>query len=272
MCRTLFKIGPIGIHTYGLMLALAFFAGLWYIYKRSKAEKLPFDQMLNVGYILIFGGIVGARLSYVLLHLSDFADDPLSAINPFRSGQFGIAGLNLYGGVVLALVVIWIYLRIKKLPLLAVFDFLAPTVGLGIGLGRIGCFLNGCCFGTPTNMPWGVTFPEGSIPDAVFPHQAIHPAQLYSSLYGFLLFIGLHYLLKRKKFDGQVMAVYLMIEAFFRYLIEYVRYYESEMHLQFLGMYPTWNQITSLLLFALGVIIYISVPRRLYRRSEANAG
>ena len=65
---------------------------------------------------------------------------------------------------------------------------LAPTVGLGIGLGRIGCFLNGCCFGTPTDLPWGVTFPEGSIPDYIFHNQAIHPAQLYSSLYGFALF------------------------------------------------------------------------------------
>ena len=146
---------------------------------------------------------------------------------------------------------------------------LAPTVGLGIGLGRIGCFLNGCCFGTPTDLPWGITFPSGSIPDYVFPHQSIHPAQLYSSLYGFLLFFVLHHILKRKRFDGQVIAVYLMFEAVFRYLIEYVRYYETEMHLSFLGMDPTWNQIASILLFVLGLIFYRIAPRQLYRGSKA---
>jgi phosphatidylglycerol:prolipoprotein diacylglycerol transferase len=272
MLRTLFKIGPIGIHTYGLMLAIAFFAGLWYLKRRSPAERLPFDKILNVAYILIFCGVIGARLGYVVLHLSDFAEDPWSAINPFHGGNFGIAGLNLYGGVLLALVVVWIYLWLKKLPWLAVFDMLAPTVGLGIGIGRIGCFLNGCCFGTPTNLPWGITFPKGSIPDSVFPQQAIHPAQLYSSLYGFLLFIGLHYILKRKRFDGQVIAIYLMVEAVFRFSIEYVRYYESAMHFSFLGLEPTWNQVASLLLFAMGLIVYFSVPRTLYRESEAARG
>lgn len=267
MCRTLFKIGPVGIHTYGLMLALAFFAGLWYIKRRSEAEKLPFEQMLNVAYILIFSGVIGARLGYVLLHLSEFADDPLSAINPFQGGRFGIAGLNLYGGVLLALVAVFLYLRLKKLSWPAVLDMLAPTVGLGIGLGRIGCFLNGCCFGTPTDLPWAITYHAGSIPDYVFPGQSIHPAQLYSALYGFLLFFVLHNILKRKRFDGQVIAVYLMFEAVFRYLIEYVRYYETEMHMHFLGMNPTWNQIVSILLFLLGLIIYRFAPRRLYRAS-----
>jgi phosphatidylglycerol:prolipoprotein diacylglycerol transferase len=254
------------------MLAIAFFAGLWYIKKRSTAEKLPFDQMLNIAYILIFCGVIGARLGYVLLHLSEFADNPLSAINPFQAGRFGIAGLNLYGGVILALPAVWLYLRLKKLPLLAVFDILVPTVGLGLGLGRIGCFLNGCCFGTPTGLPWGITFPTGSLPDGIFPHQAIHPAQIYSSAYGFVLFFALHQILKRKRFDGQVMAIYLMVEAFFRYFIEYVRYYESEMHLPFLGMEPTWNQVASVSLFVLGLAIYIWVPRKLYRESEAAQG
>jgi phosphatidylglycerol:prolipoprotein diacylglycerol transferase len=164
---------------------------------------------------------------------------------------------------------VWIFLRIKKLPWLAVFDMLAPTVGLGLGLGRIGCFLNGCCFGTPTDLPWGITFPGGSIPDSVFMNQAIHPAQLYSSAYGFMLFIVLHHILKRKRFDGQVIAIYLMVEALFRYSIEYVRYYESEMHIAFMGMDPTWNQIISILLFALGLIIYLAVPKKMYRESKA---
>jgi phosphatidylglycerol:prolipoprotein diacylglycerol transferase len=269
MFRTLFDLGPIGIHSYGLMLALAFFTGLWYINKRSKAEKLSFDKMLNIAYILIFSGVIGGRLGFVVLHWSDYADNPLAAINPFQGSTFGLSGLNLYGGIMLALVACLIYMNIRKLPRFAIFDLFAPTVGLGIGMGRIGCFLNGCCFGTPTDLPWGITFPEDSIPAYIFPDQAIHPAQLYSSAYGILLFVFLHQVLKRKRFDGQVIAVLLMVEAVFRFVIENVRYYESEMTFSLMGIQPTYNHAASILLFITGLVFYIKLPRRLYRNKPA---
>lgn len=265
MYRTLIKIGPIGIHSYGLMLAISFLIGVWYIYRRCRAEKLQFEPMLNVAYILIFCGMIGARLGYVLMHLGDFISDPLSAINPFHSGEYGISGLNLYGGVILAVIAAFYYLRRKGLPLLAVFDLYAPTLGLGLGIARIGCFLNGCCFGVPTTLPWGITFPPGSIPDMVFGQQPLHPSQLYSSAYGIALFVLLHQVLRRKRFDGQVIALMFMIEAVFRHLIEYTRYYESEMVFSFMGMHPTYNQVISILLFITGMILYLRAPRRLYR-------
>lgn len=267
MYPTIFKIGPIGIHSYGLMLTLSFFAGLWYIYKRSPAEKLSFDRMLTVAYILIFAGMAGARLGFVVLHWEDYIHDPLAIINPFGNEQFGLAGLNLYGGVILAIAGAWWYIRRKKLPLLAVFDLYAPTLGLGLGIARIGCFLKGCCFGTPTNLPWGISFPEGSLAYYVFGSQRLHPTQLYSSAYGILLFIILHLILKRKRFDGQVTGVLFMTEAVFRHLIEYVRYYEVEMKFHFLGMEPTYNQLVSVLLFAAGAILYWRAPRVLYREN-----
>ncbi|MCP4569599.1 MAG: prolipoprotein diacylglyceryl transferase [FCB group bacterium] len=265
MLRTIFEFGPFAINSYGVMLALAFFAAIWYVHRRAQAENLAFDQMLNVAYILIFGGVIGGRLSYVLMHLSDFADDPLSSINPFQGDQFGISGLNLYGGVILAVLGMLIYVRIKKLPLLAVGDLFAPALGLGIGIGRIGCFLNGCCFGTPTDLPWSILYPANSMPYYVYGNQAIHPAQLYTAAYGWLLFFALLWLLKRKKFDGQVMALYFMFEAVFRYLIEYVRYYETEMRFDLLGMEPTYNQIISILFLLTGLIIYWRCPRRMHR-------
>jgi phosphatidylglycerol:prolipoprotein diacylglycerol transferase len=265
MYPELFSIGPLSIRVYGLLLAISFFVGVFYAKIRSSHERISFDRLLSVAYFMIFGGIIGARLSYVALHLSDFSGDPLSAINPFGSDQFGISGLNLYGGIVLGLVASFVYIRLRKLPLLAVFDTFAPPVALGIGITRIGCFFNGCCFGTPTNLPWGVSFPEGSIPYYYFNSAALHPAQLYSSAYGILLFVVLHLVLKRKRFDGQVMGLFFMVEAVFRHLIEYVRYYESEMHLSFLGMNPTWNQLVSISLFLLGMAIYLKAPRKLYR-------
>jgi prolipoprotein diacylglyceryltransferase len=92
MYRTIFEIGPIGIHSYGLMLTIAFFFGLWYISRRGKLDSLAFEPMLNIAYILIFAGLIGGRLSYVLLHLSDFSDNPWSAINPFQGTEYGLQG------------------------------------------------------------------------------------------------------------------------------------------------------------------------------------
>ena len=257
MCPELFHIGPIPIRSFGLMLALSFFVGVYYVKKISAKDKYPFDPLLNVAYILIIGGILGARISYVLLHLEEFAGRWTNSFNPFGSGEFGIAGLNLYGGVILAILGAWTYCYFKKLNILQVFDYFAPTLALGIGITRIGCFLNGCCFGTPTDLPWGISFPEGTLPFAVFGEQHIHPSQIYSSLYGLILFVVLHYINKRKSFFGQPVAVLFMAEAVFRFAIEYVRYYEDAMYFTLGSFTPTYNQVVSVSLFVIGLILYI---------------
>jgi len=258
-------IGPITIHSYGVMLAVAFVAGVWYIKRRSPYEKLSFESLLTVSYFLIVGGVIGARLAFVALHWADFQDNLFLAFNPFQSGQFGISGLNLYGGVIVAIGgAVW-YIYQKRLPMMAVFDIFSPTLGLGIGIARIGCFLNGCCFGNPTDLPWGVTFPAESVSDFFLGITPVHPTQIYSSLYGIILFIVLGYIIKRKTFDGQVLAVLFMLESFFRFIIEPVRFYESEMTFSFLGFDPTYNQLVAVSLFLIGLFIYMKAPRILYR-------
>ncbi|MDZ4723449.1 MAG: prolipoprotein diacylglyceryl transferase [candidate division Zixibacteria bacterium] len=260
----LFYIGSFPIRAFGLMLALTFLFGVWYVQRvAAKTGKSP-DYYLTITYIFIFGGIVGARLGYVVLHWSEFSNNLGAIFNPFHSdpgGGFGIAGLNLYGGVLLAILSAYTYCKIKKQAVLEVFDIFSPTLAMGIGITRIGCFLNGCCFGTPTGLPWGVQFPDHSIPWMIFRDQHLHPAQIYSSAYGFLLFFVLHQLLKRRQFAGQVVAVLFMAEALFRFLIEFVRYYEEEMIFSIGGIEPTWNQVVSLALFLLGLGIYISQRR-----------
>jgi len=257
MIPEIFNIGPIPIRSYGLMLALSFFFGVLYVKYVTKRDNKPFEPYLTMAYIMIFAGVIGARVSYVLFHLSEFQGHWLDTFNPFGGNQFGIAGLNLYGGVILSIVCLYTYCKIKGLNILEVFDYFSPTLALGLGITRIGCFLNGCCFGTPTDLPWGITFPEGSIPYYIFGTEHLHPAQIYSSIYGFLLFLFLHWLIKRKQFIGQVVAVLFMVEATFRYLIEYVRYYEDAMYISFLGFHPTYNHIISLFLFGLGLGIYL---------------
>lgn len=258
MCPELFHVGPLPIRAYGVALAVSFFLGVLYVKWQADRHNRPFEPFLTLAYIMIACGVIGARLFYVLAHLEDFAGNWLSSFNPFQGDEFGIAGLNLYGGVILAVLGMYVYCRAKGLSVLEVFDFFSPTLGLGIAITRIGCFLNGCCFGTPTDLPWGVSFPKGSIPYYVFGDAHLHPAQLYSSLYGLLLFMLLHFMMKRRKFNGQLIAIMFMVEAAFRYVIEYVRYYEAEMHFPLLGMEPTYNHIISIGLFLLGAIIYLT--------------
>jgi phosphatidylglycerol---prolipoprotein diacylglyceryl transferase len=264
MYPELFHIGPVAIRSYGVMLAISFVLGIYYVYRHCRREKLDFNHYFNLTFIMILAGVIGARLFYVLFHISEFSGHWLDTVNPFQSDQFGIAGLNLYGGIVLAIILSFIYLRYYKITVLNTFDIFAPTIGLGLTFTRIGCFLNGCCFGTPTDLPWGVLFPTDSYPYYIFNGAHIHPSQLYSSLYGLALFLFLHWLLKRKRFDGQVVAFLFMIEAVFRYAIEYVRYYEEAMHFTCYGMHPTYNQVVSISLFALGLVIY------LVQRKKAN--
>jgi phosphatidylglycerol---prolipoprotein diacylglyceryl transferase len=256
-------IGPMALRSYGFTLAISFFVGLWYVIKRSQRENVNVNFMINFAFVVIFSGLVGARLAFVLFHLSEFAADPISAVSPFGSGgQFGIMGMNLYGGVVLAIACGYLYVRKKKQALWQVFDIFAPTVALGIGITRIGCYLNGCCFGVPTDLPWCVHFPEGSIPYSQFGNMCLHPTQLYSSLYGFLLFGALHLLDKRKSFYGAMFALMLMVEAVFRFAIEYVRYYEPEMVLNAGGISFTYNHLIAIGLFLLGVALWRSLGRR----------
>jgi len=257
MYPELFNIGPFAIRSYGVMLAISFFFGVYYVSRIAKRENKDFGIYLTLAYIMVFAGIIGARISYVLFHLEEFSGHWTRSFNPFGSDQIGIAGLNLYGGVILAVVCSYIYLKIKKISVLETFDVFAPTIGLGLAITRIGCFFNGCCFGTPTDLPWGIEFPEYSIPWYIFGAQHIHPSQIYSSLYGLGLFLFLHWRLKKRLFFGQVVALMFMIEAVFRYAIEYVRYYEKEMHVNFLGMSPTYNHLISIGLFLLGLGIYI---------------
>lgn len=263
MYPELFHIGPIPIRSYGLMLAVSFFLGVLYIKHIASRDKKPFEPFLTVAYVMIFGGIIGARLLYVLFHLDEFAGNWTASFNPFGSDQFGIAGLNMYGGVVLAIIGTILYCRFKKMSVLEVLDFFSPTLGLGLALARIGCFLNGCCFGTPTDLPWGISFPPESIPRSVYFDAHLHPSQLYSSLYGLGLFLLLHLVMKRKRFAGQLIALLFMIEAVFRFAIEYVRFYEEEMVFTLDGLQPTYNQLISLFLFLLGLGIYVYQRKRI---------
>lgn len=262
MFPEIFSIGSFSIRSYGLTLAISFFFGVFYAKYVTKRDNKPFEPYLTLSYILIFCGVIGARVSYVLFHISEFQGRWMDTFNPFGGNEFGISGLNLYGGVILSIIGGFLYCKFKKMPITETFDYFAPTLAFGLGITRIGCFMNGCCFGTPTDLPWGVSFPEGSLPYYIFQNQHLHPSQLYSSLYGLGLFLILHFQMKKKSFHGQIVAILFMVEAVFRYLIESVRYYEDAMYVSIGGFHPTYNHLISIALFLLGLVIYMTQSKK----------
>jgi phosphatidylglycerol:prolipoprotein diacylglycerol transferase len=263
MCPEFFHIGPLAIRAYGVTLALSFFLGLALINREARILRLDQDRTVNLGFILIVFGVIGARLGFALYHWSDFAAHPIDIINPFgHNAYFGIAGLNLQGGFILALIAGWIYLFRKRMPFAATLDAVVPAVAFGIFLTRIGCFLNGCCFGNPTESFLGVQFPENSPAWYVFGNAHVHPAQLYSSAYGLLLFFLLRWINRRRHAAGITTGVFFMVEAGFRFAIESVRYYEPAMWFNVAGIHATFNHLIAIALFILGVIVVLNTRRR----------
>jgi phosphatidylglycerol:prolipoprotein diacylglycerol transferase len=154
----LFKIPFINLTlpSYGLMLVIGFLAAVFVI-RRLSVRLSPDPQFItNAALYSLIAGVAGARLFYVIHYFEKFRDDPLSVFAIWKGG------LELLGGVLLAILVIIFYLRRHKLPIRRYLDNLAVGLMLALVFGRIGCFLNGCCFGKPTNLSWGVRFPYGS--------------------------------------------------------------------------------------------------------------
>ena len=246
-----FHLGPLTIHWYGVMIALAFLAGLWTAARRARRENISGERIGDVVLWLMVGGILGARIVYVATYWKDeFASQPLSEVFMIQHG-----GLVYYGGFIGAAIAGIIYIRWKKqLPLWKTADVLAPSVALGNVFGRIGCLLNGCCYGRPANLPWAIHFPSDH-PTAGLP---VHPAEIYDALNNFILYLLLALLFRRKKFDGEVFATYLIGYAVTRTVMEYFRgdYPLDQIHL---GLTP--GELISIPIFitglALGIILSI---------------
>src|ERR1035441_3330547 len=148
-----FQLGSLTIHWYGVMIALAFLAGLWTATRRARRENISAEKIADVTLWLMVGGIIGARFVYVTTYWrGEFASQPFSEVFMIQHG-----GLVYYGGFIGAATTGIIYILWEKMPLWKTLDVLAPSVALGSVFGRIGCLLNGCCYGRPPNLSGGLS-------------------------------------------------------------------------------------------------------------------
>lgn len=247
MYPIIFEIGSFSLRSYGLMAALGFLSAVWMLNLNRDYAKMNFDQVSGLAFGVIIGGILGARLFYVVQFWNDKYSRDWSAILRIDQG-----GLVYYGGFFMAMVVIFWYCRKHKLNLLRVMDISAPGLVLGHAFGRIGCFLNGCCFGRPGGGVCGVVHPVGSEAFYKYGDIPIHPVQLYEAGMNLLLFPLLFWLV-RKTGTGIATAAYLISYGLVRFIDEFFRGDHSSAFL--FGM--TRAQVIGLLIVPAGIVLLI---------------
>jgi phosphatidylglycerol:prolipoprotein diacylglycerol transferase len=221
MFPKILDVGPVTVHTYGLLLALAFIAGIWLTSRNARKAGMNPDSIWNVGLIIIFAALVGAK---VLLFFSDYSYYSQNPREIFSLSTLRSTGVY-YGGLLLALGASALYLRRAQLPAWRIADLAAPGIALGQAIGRLGCLSAGCCYGKPTHLPWGITFTSKYAYDNVgVPlNTPLHPTQIYESLATFLLFLYLSWRLSRKHLTGQIILEYLATYAAVRFVVEFFR-------------------------------------------------
>ena len=252
-----FQLGSLTVHWYGVMLALAFLAGIWTAGRRAPRNGIAGEKIADIGLWLIVGAVVGARTLFVISYWrEEFAGKPLWEIFMVQHG-----GLVYYGGLIGATLAGVLYARARNLPLWKVADILAPSIALGYVFGRIGCLMNGCCYGRACSLPWAIRFPEGNpLNPPTFP---VHPTQIYESLLSLGFYFALALLYRRKRFDGQVFATYLMGYALLRSFVEMFRGDYSAEHLHG-GLTPA--HLVSVGIFAAGAVLFWALRPRVEKR------
>lgn len=211
MLPYLFKIGPFTLYSFGLLVVLGFAAGMFLAVRLARERGLRGEVLLDGAVLMLLVSILGARLLFVLLNWKEYAGQGLLAFQTWRGG------MSFHGGAAAGVLTGFAYVRWRRVPGLPLADAAAPGLALGYAIGRVGCLLNGCCYGGPTHLPWGMHFP-GTEAGVLY-----HPAQLYAALANLALTAALVAAYRRPHRTGQVMALYVAGYSLYRFLIESLR-------------------------------------------------
>jgi len=265
MYPVLFNIFSFPVPSYGMMLALSFLIGIFIAVHRAKKAGLDPDVVSDMGLYVIIAAISGSRLYYVFLHFDEFRGDLLSIVNPFAGGSVGIGGLVMYGGFLGAVIAAVIFFKVKKVPHLPYLDVCAPGVGIGIALTRIGCFLNGCCYGAAVKAHniFCVHYPDVS-PAGRYQHSigahGLMPSQLYEAAGGVAIALAIYLIGKRaKSFAGLQFYLLFVFYSILRFVIDYTRIYNAS---ESIGPF-SHNQ-------ALCIVLFIVFTGLIVKKSLAN--
>lgn len=263
MYPVLLNLGRLQLYSYGVMLFISFLCGIALAEQRAKRFGVDPKRITDLALWVLIAVILGSRLFYVAFHWDEFRNNLIDIIK-FWGNPPGLSGLMFYGGLIGGFIAGLIFVWVNRLPVIKLLDAVMPGIMLGEGFTRIGCFLNGCCFGRECQGFPGMVFPPGSPAGSRFPGVPIHPTQLYSSAAGFVLFGIALWLERRRLKEGVLFAVLLILYAMFRFLVDFIRYYENAANL--------WgNQIVSLTLAAIGVVLLILFQRRARQGSSSRS-
>jgi phosphatidylglycerol:prolipoprotein diacylglycerol transferase len=245
------------LHTYGVLVALAFLAGLWMSTRLAREAKLNPDAVTNLGIYCALAAIAGAKVMMFLVDIPYYSEHPgeIFSLSTLQAG--GV----FYGGLLGALAMAAWYMRKTRLPALLTADVFAPGIALGHGIGRLGCFSAGCCWGVECHLPWAVTFtnPVANQLVGVQLNVPLHPTQLYESFAEFLIFGILFWFIRRPHSAGAIISLYLMLYSTARFIVEFFRFHEQG---NLLGGPLDTSQWLSIALFLLGASYFVAMRRR----------
>jgi phosphatidylglycerol:prolipoprotein diacylglycerol transferase len=222
MFPRLFHIGSFSIPSYGVLVATAFLAALGLASKFARQRGLNAEKILNLGVYCALTGMLGAKVLMIALD-PDYRAHPLEI---FSLATLQSAGI-FFGGLIAALVFAFFYMRAQNLPVLAASDVFAPGLALGHGIGRLGCFAAGCCWGRPTHLPWAVTFNNPEATTGVPLGIPLHPTQLYEAFAEGIICLILIARMHRKHRDGSIIGLYLVLYGAVRFGVEFLRIHDS---------------------------------------------
>lgn len=245
------RFAPVHVRSYGVMLLTAFVACIIYLSRTGPPRGFRLPIIIDSALVVLISCIIGARLMFVLLELGSYREDPLTVMDVWQGG------LSFHGGLIGALLAMAVFVRKHRMRWDVYLDLMAPVVALGYAITRIGCFLRGCCHGNPTDLPWGVVFPE-NIREFPMP---VHPTQLYASAGSLAIMFLLIRVWPRLHRPGQLFALYVFLYSILRFLCEITRRGASAEDFGFLPAFSV-AQAASILTAIAGLIWFLWLQKR----------